>query len=185
MKNVLLFLVLSSFVFAKYSNENIANELRAVSAQNNIDKRVLYTIAKIESNFTPLIISFTSKDTNFSFKGLKKKVSAYGNKFLISFQGKEEDLQRALKILIKQGIKVDAGIMQINSVNFKESEIEHIFNPAFNIQKSAHILKQCQNAKSTLKHSIECYNKGLRKVSKFNYYEKFKKSFLKDFGGVK
>lgn len=172
-------------LFASYSNDEIARELKRISLKNNIDKKILYTLAKIESNFNPLIISFTSSHTNFNFKGLKKKVSKYKNKYLISFTGKEKDLQEALRNLIKQGVKVDVGLMQINSVNFKENEIPYIFKPSFNIEKSAFVLKQCMSVKSTLKHSIECYNKGVKEVSNFDYYEKFKNNFLRDFGGVK
>ncbi len=180
---LLLFSVVS--VFANYSSYEIARELKSISAKNTLDKKVLYTLAKIESGFNPLIISFTSTHTNYNFKNLKKKVSKYKNKYLISFSGKEADLQKALKNLIAKGIKVDAGLMQINSINFTEKEIQNIFKPSFNIQKSALILKQCIQNKEKLKHSIECYNKGLRKVSNFDYYEKFRMSYLRDFGGVR
>ena len=181
---VLIFLSFIS-LFANYSKDEIAKELKSMSIKNNIDKRVLYTLAKIESNFNPLIISFVSPHIHFNFKNLKKNVSVYKNKYLLSFRGNEKDLQEALKILIKQGIKVDVGLMQVNSINFTKDEIKHIFKPSFNIQKSISILKQCIEIKSTLKHSIECYNKGLKKFSSFDYYEKFKMSFLKDFGGLK
>lgn len=93
-------------------------------------------------------------------------------------------MKEALKLLIQQNISVDVGLMQINSVNFKENEIENIFKPSFNISKSAFILEQCKKAKQRLKPSIECYNKGLKKSSSFEYYERFKESFLRDFGGL-
>lgn len=183
----ILFLVLFGFssLIASYSDYEIAKELKRVSYKNNIDKRVLYTLAKIESNFNPLIISFTHSHTNFDFKNLKKKISRYKNKYLISFTGKEKDLQEALRILLKQGISVDVGLMQINSVNFKEKEIATIFKPSVNIEKSAFVLKQCIASKIKTKDSIECYNKGIKKVSNFDYYEKFKKHYLRDFGGMR
>lgn len=179
---ILLVALIMIVSLSAYNEEHIAKSLKKEAYFSNIDVKILYTIAKIESNFNPLIISFTSSHTNFNFKNLKKKISRYKNKYLISFTGEEKDLQEALKVLIKQGIKVDAGLMQINSVNFKENEIASIFKPSFNIEKSAFILKQCVSVKSTLKHSIECYNKGVKEVSSFDYYEKFKKNFLRDFG---
>lgn len=70
-----IFLLCSAWVyaFAYYSNENIANELKRISLQHNIDKRVLYTLAKIESNFNPLIISFTSSHINFLILQILKR----------------------------------------------------------------------------------------------------------------
>ena len=182
-KNIFLICFLFGNAMA-FSEEVIANSLKKQAILGQIDSKILYTLAKIESNFNPLIISFTHSHTNFDFKNLKKKVSRYKNKYLLSFTGAEKDLQEALKILIRQGIRVDAGLMQINSVNFNENEIAFIFKPAFNIEKSTFVLKQCIASKSKIKDSIECYNKGMRKVTNFDYYERFKKHYLKDFGGI-
>lgn len=165
-----------------YDNFEIANALKLASIQNDIDKRVLYTLAKIESNFNPLVISFTSKQNHFSFKNLTKRTSRYKNKYLINFLGEEKDLQEALRYLIRQGIKVDVGLMQINSTNFKEKEIPFIFNPSYNVKKSLEILKYCIKEKKIVKDSIECYNKGTnRDYQSYEYYKRFYISFLKDF----
>ncbi|WP_297731686.1 transglycosylase SLT domain-containing protein [Helicobacter sp. UBA3407] len=179
------------FVFSllpcfSYDDFEIANALKLASMQNDIDKRVLYTLAKIESNFNPLIISFTAKHTNFHFKNLQKSVKKYKDRYLINFKGSEKELQKALKILLQdKTLKIDVGLMQINNVNFNKSEIPYIFNPSYNTQKATLVLKECIAKKAFMKDSIECYNKGFRKVSNFDYYTKFKKSFLKDFGGMK
>ncbi len=169
-----------------YDDFEIANALKLASIQNDIDKRVLYTLAKIESNFNPLIISFTAKHTNFHFKNLQKSVKKYKDRYLINFKGSEKELQKALKILLQdKTLKIDVGLMQINNVNFNKSEIPYIFNPSYNTKKATLVLKECIAQKALMKDSIECYNKGFRKVSHFDYYAKFKKSFLKDFGGMK
>ncbi|RDU60379.1 transglycosylase SLT domain-containing protein [Helicobacter sp. MIT 14-3879] len=172
-------------VYADYTPLDIAYELKEASIKHNIDKRVLYTIAKIESGFNPLIISFVSKSTKYQFNQLTKQVSNYKNQYLIVFKGSEKYLKEALKILLQdKELKIDVGLMQINSTNFKEDEIDKIFNLSYNIDKSSKILKSCIAIKTTLKDSIECYNKGTRKIKKYNYFNKFKNSYLKDFSNI-
>lgn len=166
----------------EYSKQNIANSLRNASAKSKIDKRVLYTLAKIESNFTPLIISFTSYSKDFSYPNLTKKVSKYKNKYIISFNGEEYDLKPAVLDLIDKGYKVDCGLMQINSANFKKSEIDDIFKLDYNIAKSTKILISCINSKGKLSDSIECYNKGTKRIyTSYDYYKNFKFYYLKAF----
>lgn len=166
----------------EYSKQNIANSLRNVSAKSKIDKRVLYTLAKIESNFTPLIISFTSYSKDFSYPNLTKKVSKYKNKYIISFNGEEYDLKLAVLDLIDKGYKVDCGLMQINSANFKKNEIDDIFKLDYNIAKSTKILISCINSKGKLSDSIECYNKGTKRIyTSYDYYKNFKFYYLKAF----
>ena len=181
-----LFFVFSLLPCLAYDDFQIANALKLASAENDIDKRILYTLAKIESNFNPLIISFTAKHTNFHFKNLHKSVKKYKDKYLINFRGSEEDLQKALRVLLQdKSLKIDVGLMQINNVNFNKSEIPYIFNPNYNTKKATLVLKECIAQKALMKDSIECYNKGFRRVSHFDYYARFKKSFLRDFGGIK
>lgn len=166
----------------EYSKQNIANSLRNANAKSKIDKRVLYTLAKIESNFTPLIISFTSYSKDFSYPNLTKKVSKYKNKYIISFNGEEYDLKPAVLDLIDKGYKVDCGLMQINSANFKKSEIDDIFKLDYNIAKSTKILISCINSKGKLSDSIECYNKGTKRIyTSYDYYKNFKFYYLKAF----
>ncbi|MBX7491223.1 transglycosylase SLT domain-containing protein [Helicobacter turcicus] len=185
-KKVLSLLSLLFPIFCySYDNLTIANALKRIARNSEIDKKILYTLAKIESNFNPLVISFTSKDRNHNFKNLTKEVRKYKDKYLINFKGKERDLQEALESLINSGIRVDVGLMQINSANFKAREIPYIFNPSYNISKSTLILKDCIKAKQNLKDSIECYNKGTKRNYKsYDYYKRFYTSFLRDFARV-
>lgn len=169
----------------EYSNQNIADSLRSASAKSNIDKRVLYTIAKIESGFKPLTISFTSYSKDFSYPNLKRKVGKYKDKYIISFSGKEDDLKPAVFDLISKGYNVDCGLMQINSVNFKKSEIDKIFKLDYNIAKSVKVLSSCINLKGKMSDSIECYNKGTRRFyTSYDYYKNFKYYYLKSFARI-
>ncbi|OCS21965.1 hypothetical protein CFVI97532_07130 [Campylobacter fetus subsp. venerealis cfvi97/532] len=182
MKYILLLISIICLMNAKYSDQDIADELKIASAKSNINKRVLYTIAKIESDFTPLIISFTSYKKDHNYPNLIRSVGKYKNKYIISFRGDEINLKNALEDLINKGYKVDVGLMQINSVNFTKDEIGDIFNIKYNIDKSVSVLKTCIDLTKTTKQSIECYNKGKKsKYSNYDYYEKFKNSYLMAF----
>lgn len=185
MKRKFFIVVIPSLLFANYAPENIAYELKKASEKYNIDKRILYTLAKIESNFNPLIISFVSDHQQYNFSSLIKRVQRYKDRYIIIFQGNEKDLQNALRILLRdKRLRIDVGLMQINSVNFEEGEIDRIFDLAYNIAKSNHILKACISIKSNFKDSIECYNKGTGRYVKYDYFNKFKKSYLKDFSNI-
>lgn len=182
MKSLLLFAFVCSLFGADYSDQMIADSLKKLAYKHNIDKKVLYTIAKIESGFTPLIICFTSKSKDHKYLNLRKIVGKYKDKYLITFTGAELDLKIALKDLIQKGYKVDVGLMQINSINFSNSEIDRIFNIEYNISKSIAVLKMCMKLGDDTKQIIECYNKGKRdKYARYDYYEKFKNSFLLSF----
>ena len=180
-RTILFFFLLPLYLFAEYSPQSIAYELKSASVRHDIDMRVLYTLAKIESQFNPLVISFISKDKNYSFNNLDKKVRKYKNSYIINFFGDEEDLKNALKVLMNKKLKVDVGLMPINSVYFTSDEIDKIFKLEYNIDKSSKILKQCINIKKQLKDSIECYNKGIKKPVEYSYFNRFKTNFNKDF----
>ncbi|QKG30261.1 transglycosylase SLT domain-containing protein [Campylobacter sp. RM16187] len=184
MKSI-LFLISMICLLSGYSDQDIADGLRMASVKSNIDKRVLYTIAKIESDFTPLIISFTSHNKDHDYPNLKRSIGKYKNKYLISFRGDKESLKAALENLIEKGYRVDAGLMQINSVNFSKDEIDDIFNIEYNIDKSISVLKMCVSLTKNTKQAIECYNKGKKSIySNYDYYEKFKNNYLMAFAKI-
>lgn len=176
-------------IFANQISLDIANALKKASLQSGIDKKMLYTLAKIESEFNPHIIAFVSKEKFNIAKEAKKKIHIrnipYKNKYIVQIRTDKENLKHIASQLIKQGFSVDMGLMQINSSNVSEKELNHIFELDYNIAKSTAILKFCIKQKKSLKESIECYNKGLRKVTNYNYYEKFKRSFIRDFANIK
>lgn len=188
MKKIFLLLIyfFATFAFG-YSNQDIANSIKKQSNLANVDKRLIYTIAKIESGFNPLVIAFTSTKKDFDFPNAKTKICKYNkSKYLIQIKSKDkQNLIKIAKYLINQGYKVDVGLMQINSVNFTQNELYKMFELDYNIKKSIRVLSQCQLKMQNLKDTIECYNKGFKKYNKKDYYAKFKNSFITDFGGVK
>lgn len=177
-------LVINNSLFG-YTQEEIASALKRQAQNANIDVKILYTIAKIESGFRPHIISFVNNTREIKIGGVNMSISPYGKKFIVNLSGNPQNLIKTAKMLIKDGFLIDVGIMQINSQNFKVDEIEKMFELDYNIEKAASILKLCQNKYENTHRIIECYNKGYRKKETFNYFNRFKQSFLKDFAGVR
>ncbi|HBK1694310.1 TPA: hypothetical protein LGB41_001670, partial [Campylobacter coli] len=88
----LIFLTLN-LVFA--NNLDIANALKHNAIKYDIDKKILYTIAKIESNFETNIIAFLS-DKKWKIKGesIKIKNIKYKNKFLVQIRASINELKQ-------------------------------------------------------------------------------------------
>lgn len=182
---LMTFLVfLQSSLFA-YSEKEISDALKRQAKIANIDEKILYTIAKIESGFKPYVISFISEHQNYVFKSnLKVSIKKYGDKFIITLNGDKENIISTAKMLFKDEFSIDVGLMQINSKNFKADEIEKMFELDYNIEKATNVLKLCSDKYNELSRIVECYNKGYRKISQLSYFNRFKKSYLKDFAGV-
>ncbi|STQ92069.1 Uncharacterised protein [Helicobacter fennelliae] len=60
-------------IFANQISLDIANALKKASLQSGIDKKMLYTLAKIESEFNPHIIALLVKRNLILLKKLRKK----------------------------------------------------------------------------------------------------------------
>lgn len=187
MKLLLLSFILLTLSYASFSKEqNIAQALKQEALNSKIDKRLLYTIAKIESNFEPLIIAFTStKRLRIEGGRVSVKHLKYKNKYLIQIRGSQKDLETIALYLINQGLNIDIGLMQINSINFTKEELPLLFNPSYNVKKATQVLSQCRAKFGSLKKSIECYNKGNNLGKSYNYYTNFTRHFIRDFGGEK
>lgn len=186
---LLIFFFVIGLQANNFSEYNIAKHLILQARANNIDEKALYTIAKIESGFKPLIISFTSAKRNFGFKGkegVKVKIARYNSrKYIISISSKNRnDLAQIATDLIKRGYRVDVGLMQINSIHFKPEQTYEMFDLSRNINFSANVLRQCMAIFGDSPNAIECYNKGNNAKKHKDYYAKYKRSFYKDFGGI-
>ncbi len=190
-KNILTILLMHNFLFA-FDNTDIAKAIKEIALRENIDQRILYTIAKIESNFKPFAICMTtSKENALQFKqiqnpNIKIIASEYKynkNKWIISFYPKNLLYAKALATAFKkQNFSFDVGLTQINTTNFKLEEIDYIFDPKYNLLKSSKVLKSCLKMKKDIKKTIECYNYGTKHRNSYPYYTKFKKAFSKSFG---
>ncbi|ECK2550142.1 lytic transglycosylase domain-containing protein [Campylobacter jejuni] len=183
MKILFLMFLTFSLSFCSVDSKEIANALKYNAYKYNINKKILYTIAKIESNFKINIITFVSeKKWNINGGGIKTKNNKYKNKYLVQIEGNIYSLKKITSYLIQNGYKVDVGLMQINSQNFNLNELNDVFTIDYNIKKAISILEQCKNKFQSIKNTIECYNKGNRIGKKYDYYQKFVNNYIKDFG---
>ncbi|QKF65557.1 transglycosylase SLT domain-containing protein [Campylobacter corcagiensis] len=189
---VILVLFLPFLLFSSDIKQEIANSLKIVSYQSELNIGILYTIASIESNFNPYIISFVTSDIDLlkklenGFKDTKYnfKYSKYGKKqYLANISSvSEKAMIKIADFFWDMDFNIDFGIMQISKQNLTKSETKYIFNPLYNISKSSSILTSCNEKYKDLKNVIECYNKGFVKKNKYNYYAKFQHNYNKFFG---
>lgn len=195
---VVKFRVICCFIFFifqlsyGYSNEQILKTINSVSKKQQISARILYTIVKIESDFDPFAISFlTDRQNALYFKKLdsskaRVNIGSYSlnrKKWFVNISPQTEEYAKAIaKELLKSGFSIDVGLGQINSYNFTKDELKQIFNPQYNLQKAAKVLRECYNAKNKeLEKTIECYNYGMRNRNSNPYYRRFYKHYLKTF----
>lgn len=188
----ILVLFLPFLLFSSDIKQEIANSLKIVSHQSELNVGILYTIASIESNFNPYVISFVTSDIDLlkklenGFKDTKYdfKYSKYGKKQYLAniSSASEKAMIEIADFFWDMDFNIDFGIMQISKQNLTKNETEYIFSPFYNISKSSNILLSCNEKYKDLKNVIECYNKGFVKKNKYNYYAKFQNNYNKFFG---
>jgi len=198
MKNIysfaLLLLLLTSSIEAKITEYDVAYEINKNAQKYKIDPKLIYTIIAIESGFNPnaLAVETTYKKAQVLKRLASKDIiiktgTTYHSRIsLVSIYPKNYTTAANLaKRLEKEGFTFDAGLMQINTVHFSLEEAIEILTPSLNIEKGTKHLAHCLKQFSSLKHSIECYNRGrgnLRKMLKtkkryFPFWERFKKHY--------
>lgn len=197
MKQILILLCFfANILFSQNIKQEIADALKVVSYKTEIDVRILYTIASVESGFEPYIISFLSNDKKlikslkngfYKSENFKININNYDSKrYIVSISSYDkEQMINLAQYLWDMDFNIDFGLMQISKQNLKKAEIKEIFDPTYNIAKSTQILYGCSRFYKDLKNTIECYNKGFSKKSKYNYYAKFDTNFNKFFGEVR
>ena len=158
-----------------YNEYDIANALIRQAKASNTDPKIVYTLAKIETGFNPLLIAFvTNSEKEYKFENATTKKGRYKGKYIVSISySSVETLAAIAKELIDSGYSVEP------------DSVEDIFDLDTNIKKAISVLAMCQNRYESTKNVIECYNKGFTAKKSDDYYAKFKSSFIRDFGGVK
>jgi len=192
MKNILVLFLFTNIQLLAFSDLDIAKAIKDVAKREDVDMRILHTIVSIESNFEPFVIAMTTtKENAKAFKRINDKnvrivASEYKynkKKWILSFYPNSLAMAKALARAFKtQKFSFDVGLSQINTTNFKMEEIDYIFDPKYNLSKSSKILKECQRIKKNIIDTIECYNYGTKKRNSNPYYNRFKSTFMKNFG---
>lgn len=182
-----------SLLNAEDINAQIAQGISNVSEQSGVPRSVYFTLIDIESNFYPFVIctvidSAKANDMKIlTHRGFEVRISPYKLKNLVSIYSRDEkSIVQLSKELIKQGLSIDMGLMQVNSQNISISEVDRIFDPYYNIARGSNILAGCaEKYNGDIKASIECYNKGFVRKETYDYYEKFIKSYNQNFKAKK
>ena len=187
----IIVLVFLSLLVCFANKQDIADAIKDVSNKSGVDSRIYYSIIEIESGFNPYVLSMVANEKfleatkKLPKENFKVKASPYNNRYLISvFADEESDIIELAKVLYKFDLNIDMGLMQISKQHVSEDEIEHIFNPKYNIIKGNNILASCATKYKVLSQSIECYNRGFVNKKTLNYYKKFVNSFNNNFGDI-
>lgn len=188
-------ILLTSFGACKNITEDeVAFAIHQNAVKYNIDPKIIYTLIFIESGFNPNAIGVvTSYEKAQKLKALSaenivvKIGTTYHSKIsLVSIYPK--DFQTASFIANQLeifGFTFDAGLMQVNTVNFSLEESMRIMEPQKNIEKGTKHLALCFKQFSSMRYVIECYNRGGGNLSKmlrgkkryFPFWERFKKHY--------
>ena len=165
------------------AQQPVSDIIADIAKQSGVDKKVYYSIVKIESDWENNLIAFNSNKKFYNeLKPLKKIIGDMSLKFLrpnrIIIIADRESIISIAQGLYKRKINFDLGIAQINSVNFAYDEIPAMFNPKYNLIKANNVLAQCaERYRISPKSTIECYNKGFRNHKGYAYFNKFLKAY--------
>jgi len=181
------------------TNEEVSEAIILASQKYKIDPSTIYTLASIESNFEPYVITI---ETTPKIALLLESLRALGLRIVTggtTFHSKRAivniyptDITMAMyiaKILKEEAYAFDLGLMQIHSTNFTLEETSALFYPKNNLDKSMQILTTCSKLFDSQKNQIECYNRGagnLRKALNQNklsypYYKRYEEHYGKYF----
>jgi len=181
------------------TEEEISEAIIYIAQKYHIDSSTIYTLASIESNFEPYVITI---ETTPQIAQLLETLRELGLKIVTggtTFHSKQaivniypQDIAMAqyiAEILKQNEYDFDLGLMQIHSNNFTLEETARLFYPKNNIEKSMKILSTCMKKFSVKKNQIECYNRGAGNLRKaldkhklaYPYYKRYIKHYNRYF----
>jgi len=181
------------------TEEEISEAILHVAKKYHIAPSTIYTLASIESNFEPYVITIETTPTIAKFLealrdlGLKivtGGVTFHSKQAIVNIYPKDIAMAQYIAEILKQNAyDFDLGLMQIHSNNFTLEETAVLFYPKNNLEKSMKILSTCMKRFSENKNQIECYNRGggnlnkalLKKDMKYPYYLRYKDHYKKYF----
>jgi hypothetical protein len=181
------------------TEEEVSEAIILIAEKYKIDPSTIYTIASIESNFKPYVITIetTPKIAKLleALRELGLKIITGGTTFhskqaIVNIYPKDIAMAQYIAEILKQNdYDFDLGLMQIHSTNFTLEETAALFYPKNNIEKSMKILRTCMKRFKAKKNQIECYNRGggnlnralLNKKLKYPYYSRFIEHYNKYF----
>ena len=181
------------------TEEEISEAILYIAQKYHIEPSTIYTIASIESNFKPYVITIETTPQIAqlleTLRDLGLKIVTGGTTFhskqaIVNIYPKDIAMAQYLAEILKQNeYDFDLGLMQIHSNNFTLKETASLFYPKNNIEKSMQILRSCIKRFSTKKNQIECYNRGggnlnkalKNKNLKYPYYKRYTEHYQRYF----
>ena len=181
------------------TEEEISESIILVADKYKVDPSTIYTIASIESNFEPYVITIetTPKIARLleALRELGLKIITGGTTFhskqaIVNIYPKDIAMAQYIAEILKQNdYAFDLGLMQIHSTNFTLEETAALFYPKNNLEKSMKIFRTCKKRFKAKKNQIECYNRGggnlnkalKNKNLKYPYYKRFVEHYNKYF----
>jgi len=196
MFRILMLTFFPLFVWAAQANtgENIWVKVGQIYG---IEPRLLYSIAKVESDLDRYIVAFTASkmtpkqaqdlSTFLRQKGIESK--QYSQVIAIKSKNKYEASHVVHFLYTNNYPRFDMGIMQINSIHkplLDKANISlyDLFEPKINIQVGAYILATCFARHKNNKDAINAYNGKIDdnpySAKVFKEFQKLYSSYQKD-----
>jgi len=189
-----LFLFFLNIHASENINNDIAESIIDSSSRYNIEEELMFSIFDIESNLHMLAICVVLENKKAKHLGflltknkIKHKIKNYKKKKIVSIDPSNKNKAiKALFLVKKTGsLKYDLGLGQINKrkiIDYNWDEEKILTNVAYNVARSAFIIRGCMNIHKNSKDAIECYNKGEHgDYSKYDYFAKVYKKYHKLF----
>ena len=188
MFKIIFILCLPLFIYAE-----TVNVWEKIGKVYNVDPRLLYSIAKVESNHNQFVVAFNAKKMTaeqgerlqafLNQNGIEGKMHSY----VVSNRNKNK--REAIKVVeflyANDYPRFDMGMMQINSIHkplLDKARISFsdLFDPIVNIQVGAYVLANClQRHPNNHADAINAYN---GKIDNNPYSSKVLTEFKKLYG---
>lgn len=190
---VVIMLILSTLLSTLFANKHIVSETDFIFADEryNIDYRLLYSLAKVESGCNKYAIGAYTKKRVLAQRAvalMKKtgiKFKHHHETYIAVYPKDEKEFHTALAIIKKNRLKYDVGIMQISSGNIENNnwKIDDLLSTEYNISTGASILRECFDRSKDVYKALECYNKGFKKTYSWSHSNKVVSLYKKMYKG--
>lgn len=164
----------------------INKEINYITKQSGLPDWVLKIIVQIESGYANNILALRGDKDMYKSLVMLEKIVPVLIKFYkpnrIVITGNKNALINIAQELFQKKYSFDIGVAQVNSINFKLSEIPSMLNSRYNLIKANNVLADCSNFYNiSFKDTLECYNKGFKEQKQYSYFNKFVNAYIEKY----